>query len=59
MRFFYEVCRILYGTKIGVHREKVRDVVAAVTQWRLVERQQPQAINAEPFKVIKLGRDTS
>ena len=36
------------------HREEVADVVAAVAQRRLVERQQPEAVDAEPLQVVEL-----
>jgi hypothetical protein len=34
--------------------EEVGDVVAAVAQRRLVDRQQPQAVDAEPLQVVHL-----
>ncbi len=36
------------------HGEEVADVVAAVAQGRLVEGQQPEAVDAEPLEVVEL-----
>ena len=41
--------------RFGVHREVVADVVAAVTQRRRVEGQQPQAVDPQPLQVVELG----
>ena len=38
----------------GQDGEEIGDVVAAITQGRLIERQQPQAVDAEPFEVVEL-----
>ena len=38
----------------GSTAREVADVVAAVAQRRLVERQQPQAVDAEPLQVVEL-----
>ncbi len=40
-----------------VHGEEVRDVVAAVPHGRLVEGQQPEAVDAEPLQVVELLDD--
>jgi hypothetical protein len=42
---------------LGQHREEVRDVVAAVAQRRLEERQQPEAVDPQPLQVVELGRE--
>ena len=39
---------------VGLDREEVGDVVAAVAQRRGVERQQPDAVDAEPLQVVEL-----
>ncbi len=39
------------------HLQEVADVVAAVAQRRLVDRQQPQAVDAQPLQVVELGRE--
>ena len=39
---------------VGMDREEVGDVVAAVAQRRLVHRQQPDAVDAEPLEVVEL-----
>ena len=39
---------------LGEHGEEVADVVAAVAQRRLVEGQQPEAVDAEPLQVVEL-----
>jgi hypothetical protein len=40
---------------LGQHGHEVGDVVAAVAQRRGVDRQQPDAVDAEPFQVIQPG----
>ena len=42
---------------LGQHGEEVADVVAAVAQRRLVEGQQPEAVDAEPLEVVELLRE--
>ena len=42
---------------LGQDGPEVADVVAAVAQRRLVERQQPQAVDAQPLEVVELGGD--
>ena len=39
---------------VGVDRGEVGDVVAAVPQGRSVERQQPDAVDAQPLEVVEL-----
>ncbi len=39
-------------------REEVRDVVAAVAQGRLVEGQQPEAVDAQPLQVVEPARSS-
>ena len=39
---------------LGQDGEEVADVVAAVAQGRLVEGQQPEAVDAEPLEVVEL-----
>ena len=46
---------ILDGAVVGQHRPVVGDVVAAVPQRALLERQEPDAVNAEPLEVFELG----
>ena len=41
---------------VGQHRHEVGDVVAAVAQRRGVDRQQPDAVDAEPLQVVQPGR---
>ena len=43
---------------LGQHREEVADVVPAVAQGRLVEGQQPEAVDAEPAQVVELLDNT-
>ena len=40
--------------ELGQHLEEVGDVVAAVAQWRLIDGQQPDAVDAEPVEVVEL-----
>ena len=49
-----EVADVVDRAVVGVDREEVRDVVAAVAQRRLVERQQPDAVDAQPLQVVEL-----
>src|SRR6266849_10280297 len=39
---------------VGMDREEVGDVVAAVAQRRRVHRQQPDAVDPEPLQVVEL-----
>ena len=39
---------------VGVDAEEVGDVVAAVAERRLVHRQEPDAVDAEPLQVVEL-----
>ena len=45
---------VLDGAELGQHRAEVADVVAAVAQRRVVERRQPQAVDAQPLQVVEL-----
>ena len=45
---------VLDGPVVGVDPVEVGDVVAAVLQRRGVERQQPDAVDAEPLQVVQL-----
>ena len=49
-----EVAHVVDRAVVGLDREEVRDVVAAVAQRRRVERQQPDAVHAEPLQVVEL-----
>jgi hypothetical protein len=49
-----EAPHVLDHAVVLVDREEVGDVVAAVPQRRLVHRQQPDAVHAEPLQVIEL-----
>ncbi len=44
---------------VRVHSGEVGDVVPAVAQWRLVEREQPDAIDPEPLQVVELLGDAT
>jgi len=59
VRLLDQVDRVIHRPVVGVHRQEVRDVVAAVAQRRVVERQQPQAVHAEPLQVVQLGGQTA
>ena len=45
---------VVDGAELGQHLVEVADVVAAVAQRRVVERRQPQAVDAEPLQVVEL-----
>ena len=49
-----EVADVVDGPVVGLDLEEVRDVVAAVAQRRLEERQQPDAVHAQPLQVVEL-----
>ncbi len=44
---------VVHVTELRQHLVVVGDVVAAVTQGRFEERQQPQAIHAQPLQVVQ------
>ena len=46
---------VLDGPRLGMDREVVADVVAAVPKRRRVEGQQPDAVDAQPFEIVELG----
>ena len=54
VRLLDELAEVLDRPVVRVEREEVRDVVAAVAQRRLVHRQQPEAVDAEPLEVVEL-----
>ena len=41
------------GTELGQDLAEIADVVAAVAQWGVVERRQPEAVHAEPLEVVE------
>ena len=45
---------VVDGAELGQHGPEVADVVAAVTQRRVVERRQPDAVDAQPLDVVEL-----
>src|SRR5256714_13487975 len=49
-----EVVDVVDVPVVRVDREEVRDVVAAVAQRRVVEGQQPDAVDAQPLEVVEL-----
>ncbi len=49
-----ELAEVLDRAVVGMDREEVRDVVAAVFERRLVHRQEPDAVDAEPLEVVEL-----
>ena len=54
VRLLDELAEVLDRAVVGMDREEVGDVVAAVPQRRGVHRQQPDAIDAEPLEVVEL-----
>ncbi len=54
VRLCDELAEVLDGAEVRVDLEEVRDVVAAVLERRLVHRQEPDAVDAEPFEVVEL-----
>ena len=49
-----ELAEVVDGAEVGEDRLEVRHVVAAVAEGRLVERRQPERIDAEPLQVVQL-----
>src|SRR5207302_5359180 len=49
-----ELAEVLDRAEVGVDREEVRDVVAAVAERGLVHRKEPDAVDAEPLEVVEL-----
>src|SRR5260221_2155642 len=47
--------KVTDSAKIGKDGHKVRDVVPAIAQWRVVDRQQPDAVDPEPLQVVEPG----
>ena len=45
---------VVDGAELRQHRAEVADVVAAVAQRRVVERRQPDAVDAQPLEVVEL-----
>ncbi len=54
MRLLDELAEVLDRPVVGMDREEVGDVVAAVAQRRRVHRQQPDAVDAEPLEIVEL-----
>jgi hypothetical protein len=54
VRLLDELAEVVDRAVVGVDREEVGDVVAAVAQRRGVHRQQPHAVDAEPLEVVEL-----
>ena len=55
VRVVEELDEVVEEPELGVHGEEVTDVVPAVAHGRGVERQQPQAVDAEPLQIVELG----
>jgi hypothetical protein len=49
-----ELHEVVKSSVLGEDRIEVGDVVAAIAQRRLEERQEPDAVDAQPFQVIEL-----
>ena len=49
-----ELAEVVDRPVVGMDREEVRDVVAAVSERRHVHRQQPDAVHAEPLQEVEL-----
>ena len=58
MRLRDELSDVVDGSVVGKYRPVVGDVVATVAQRALLERQQPDAVDAEPLEVLELGDQT-
>jgi hypothetical protein len=49
-----ERTEVLDGAVVGMDREEVGDVVAAVAQRARVHRQEPDAVDSQPLEVVEL-----
>ena len=56
VRLLDEDAEVLDRSVVGVDLVEVGDVVAAVSERRRIERQQPDAVDAEPLQVVELLR---
>ena len=54
MRVVHDRDEVVDAAELGRDRQEVADVVAAVVQRRRVERQEPDAVDAEPLQVVEL-----
>ena len=54
VRLLDQLHHVAQRAVLGQHGEEVADVVAAVAQRRLVEGQEPDAVDAEPLQVVEL-----
>ncbi len=59
VRLLDELLEVVDRSVVGMDREEVGDVVAAVLQRRLVHRQQPDAVDAKPLEVVELVDQTA
>ena len=50
---------IVDGAELRQHLVEVADVVATVTQRRVIERRQPEAVDAKPFQIVELLDQTA
>jgi hypothetical protein len=55
VRLVHELHEVAEVAELRQHLHEVADVVAAVAQRRLVDRQQPDAVDAEPLQVVELA----
>ena len=44
---------VVHGAELGQHLVEVADVIAAVTQRRVVKRRQPKAVDPEPLQIVQ------
>ena len=54
MSLLEQLDEVVHRAELGQHRTEIPDVVPAVAQRRVVERRQPQAIDAQPRQVVEL-----
>ena len=54
MRLVDELAKVVDRSVVGMDREEVGDVVAAVAERRDVHRQQPDAVDADPLQEVEL-----
>src|SRR5204863_4045336 len=54
VRRVHERAEVLDGAVVRVDVVEVRDVVAAVAERRGIHREQPDAVDPEPFEVVEL-----
>ncbi len=57
MRFIHQCFQVLFRAEPGINLIIIADIIAVIFHWRLVNRRQPDIIDAKIFQVIQLFND--